>query len=120
MCCARLGGNDTYIVRNTATTIIESASEGDNDKAAASTSFALGAGVAVEQLSTTSSVGTAAINLTGNALSQTIIGNAGNNVLRSGKGLPDTMIGLGGNDIYRVSQCRAISSLRQLVWARTG
>ena len=98
-----LGGNDVYIVRNMGTLIEEVASQGSNDRVAASTDYALGAGVHVERLSTTSNGGLANINLTGNALAQTIIGNAGRNVLHDGgPGASNVLRGLEGDDLYRI------------------
>jgi len=97
-----LAGNDTYIVRNAATVIIEGAGQGTADRVAANLSFALAADDNIEIMTTTSSGGTSAISLTGNALVQSITGNAGANVLRTGGGAADTLAGLGGNDTYRV------------------
>jgi Ca2+-binding RTX toxin-like protein len=74
-----------------------------NDAAIASTSYTLGARMEVELLRTTANGGTAAINLTGNASFQTIIGNSGDNVLNDGgAGDNDTLIGGKGNDTYRI------------------
>ena len=96
-------GNDVFYVNSQADVVIEFAGEGDADRVTASSDYGLAAGVEVEQLRTTSSGGSASIDLTGNALSQTITGNAGANVLSDGgKGASDTLIGLGGNDTYRV------------------
>lgn len=95
-----LAGDDTYIVDNAGDIILEDA--GDlADTVGASVSYVLTAGAEVETLRTTSMSGTGAINLTGNAFSQTIVGNAGANTLKGGGGL-DTLQGLGGNDIYLV------------------
>ncbi|MEQ1952267.1 hypothetical protein [Mesorhizobium sp. CN2-181] len=95
-------GADTYYVDNLGDTVVEEIT-GGIDIVAASASYRLGAAAAVENLRTTSSSGTSALELTGNTLTQEIIGNAGANVLHDGgAGTPDTMIGLGGNDIYRV------------------
>ncbi|MFI0843499.1 CHRD domain-containing protein [Mesorhizobium sp. IMUNJ 23232] len=95
-----LAGDDTYFVDNAGDVILEDA--GDlADIVATNTNYVLTAGAEVETLRTTSMGGTGAINLTGNAFSQTIVGNAGINVLKGGGGL-DTLSGLGGNDIYLV------------------
>ncbi|KQU09489.1 calcium-binding protein [Rhizobium sp. Leaf453] len=57
----------------------------------------------IESLRTSSSTGTVQINLTGNAFSQSITGNAADNTLSDGgPGGADTLRGLLGNDIYRV------------------
>ena len=95
-------GNDTYIVRSAGTTIDEVAGRGTSDRVAAALDYALAADDDIELMTTTSTAGTAAIDLTGNALAQTITGNAGDNVLHSGGGAADVLQGLGGNDVYRV------------------
>ncbi|MDQ6438272.1 M10 family metallopeptidase C-terminal domain-containing protein [Mesorhizobium sp. LHD-90] len=98
-----LGGNDTYRVYNSGDVVIESSTQGSADKVLAAVDYALGAGVHVEFLATDSAAGTAAIDLTGNALKQDITGNAGANILHDGgAGAADVLRGLGGNDIYRV------------------
>jgi serralysin len=97
-----LGGNDSYIVRNAGDRVLETAEQGTADRVYASVSYVLTSGAAVEILSTTADSGTGSINLTGNALAQTILGNAGNNRLESGIGAADTLRGLGGNDTYIV------------------
>jgi Ca2+-binding RTX toxin-like protein len=89
--------NDTYVIRSGLETIVELANEGTADRVAATVSYTLAAGAEVEEMSTTNSAGTGAINLSGNELVQEITGNAGNNRL-DGKGGADTLKGLGGND----------------------
>jgi Ca2+-binding RTX toxin-like protein len=93
-------GNDTYAVDNAGDVVIEGQDEGTADSVSASVSYVLGAGVHVERLQTTKAAGTAAINLTGNALAQTITGNAGANILKDGGGAGDVLKGLGGDDVY--------------------
>ena len=73
-------GNDTYVVDAAGDTVTEAASEG-TDTVQAWISYTLGANV--ENLTLT---GTGAINGTGNALDNTLIGNTGNNVLSGGAG----------------------------------
>ncbi|MDQ6433936.1 calcium-binding protein [Mesorhizobium sp. LHD-90] len=98
-----LGGDDTYFVDSADDVVVEVALEGEADLVATSADYVLGAGVDVEILRTTANGGTSAIDLTGNALQQTIIGNAGANILHDGGvGAADTMTGLDGNDTYRV------------------
>ena len=97
-----LGGSDRYIVYNSGDLIFETATEGGADRVLAGVSYKLGAGVHIEILTTTSSAGTGAIDLTGNEVKQEIVGNAGANVLHSGGGAADLMRGLFGNDTYRV------------------
>ena len=60
--------------------------------------YTLVAGVSIETLSTTNTVGTAAINLFGNELANTIYGNSGINTLDGGGG-NDTLAGYGGDDM---------------------
>jgi trimeric autotransporter adhesin len=86
-------GNDTYVVDNVGDVVTELAS-GGTDRIEASVSYTLADNV--ENLTLT---GTAAINGTGNALANTIIGNAGNNVLNTGGGAGDQLIGGQGNDL---------------------
>ncbi len=96
-------GNDIIYVNVQSDVVIEAAGEGAADRVAASSSYALSKTAHVEFLRTTSSGGTAAINLMGNALSQEITGNAGQNILHDGgKGAADVMKGGGGSDTYRV------------------
>jgi serralysin len=97
-----LGGDDVYRVFNAGDTITETAGNGVNDRVITVISYTLGAGDNIELFTTDASAGLANLTLTGNELSQTIIGNAGNNVLRSMTGAPDVLQGLGGNDVYRV------------------
>ena len=94
-------GDDTYIVDSTADVTIELGLEG-NDAVLTQVSYALTTGASVEYLSTTNHSGTAAIDLTGNYLDQTIIGNYGNNVITGGVG-SDVMIGFFGDDTYIVN-----------------
>ena len=91
-------GNDSYFVNHSSAVILERAGAG-YDTVLASVSYALEADASIEQLRTSSDRGTAKINLTGNDLAQTIIGNAGNNVIES-KGGADALWGLGGKDIF--------------------
>lgn len=69
-------GNDSYIVDNAADKVFEAAG-GGADKVYASVSYVLAAGQEIETLRTTVIAGIDAINLTGNELGQTLMGNAG-------------------------------------------
>jgi serralysin len=93
-------GDDRYFVDSVDDIVIEFSNQG-NDRVLSKVSYVLGTNVAVETLSTDNTAGTAAINLTGNALGQTIIGNNGSNAL-VGAGGPDTLSGLFGDDRYFV------------------
>lgn len=91
-------GNTTYVVSHSSAIILERAGEG-TDAVLTSVSYALQAQSSIEQLRTSSDTGTASINLTGNGIVQSIIGNAGNNII-NGKGGSDALWGLGGNDTF--------------------
>jgi Ca2+-binding RTX toxin-like protein len=105
-----LQGDDLYLVQGTGETVTELAGEGadtirflGNDRTAAT--FALNGGAAIEFLDMGGANGTDALNLTGNAFSQQVTGNGGNNILNGGgatSGAGDTLVGLGGNDTYLV------------------
>ncbi|WP_442579083.1 M10 family metallopeptidase C-terminal domain-containing protein [Mesorhizobium sp. ASY16-5R] len=97
-----LSGNDIYRIGNTNTKIIETSAQGSADRVTAMVSYVLGPGVYVETLTTTLSTGTTAINLTGNALHQEIVGNSGVNILRDGSGMADLLRGLSGSDTYQI------------------
>ncbi|MBC7437025.1 MAG: putative Ig domain-containing protein, partial [Bdellovibrionales bacterium] len=84
-------GNDIYFVDNAGDVVTEAASAG-TDGVNASISYTLGANL--ENLTLT---GTAAINATGNGLTNTLIGNSASNKLYGGAGA-DKLIGGGGND----------------------
>jgi Ca2+-binding RTX toxin-like protein len=88
-------GNDSYYVDNTGDVVSEAANAG-TDVVRSSVSYTLGANL--ENLILT---GTAAINGTGNALNNILIGNTANNVLNGGTGA-DRMAGGLGNDSYYV------------------
>ena len=93
---AGLLGDDWLFVDNAGDVIYELAGEG-NDRVFASLSYTLAAGVSVETLTTSSNNGTAAINLTGNALANAVYGNAGANTIDGGGGV-DFLAGLAGDD----------------------
>jgi Ca2+-binding RTX toxin-like protein len=97
-------GNDTYIINSATDNIVELAGGGTLDQALASVSFALAAGDNIEFLQTNNITGVGLINLTGNEIAQTIIGNAGANILNGGiDALSDTLAGFGGNDTYIIN-----------------
>lgn len=88
-------GDDTYRIDNANDLIVETGV--GIDKAIASVSYTLRAGVSVETLTTDNDAGTAAINLTGNELANRVVGNAGANTLHGGSG-NDRLEGLDGSD----------------------
>ena len=90
--------NDTYYVDNAADLVFELGGEG-MDTVRASASYALPAGADVELLATGSDIGTAAINLTGNASGNAVRGNDGNNVINGGNG-NDELTGRAGMDWF--------------------
>ena len=94
-----LGGDDTYRVYDSADRVIEIAGDGSADRVVTAVSFALASDDDIEVLCANGSRGTAAINLTGNALAQRITGNAGNNRI-DGRSGSDILTGGEGEDIF--------------------
>jgi Ca2+-binding RTX toxin-like protein len=98
-----IGGteDDIYTVDSQGDVIVEAAGSGLADTVRASASFALAADDDIERLQTDNAAGTEAINLTGNAIAQTITGNEGANVLDGGTDtVVDVLIGGGGDDTF--------------------
>ncbi|NAS95342.1 HlyJ hemolysin-like protein [Pseudomonas syringae pv. actinidifoliorum] len=97
-------GSDTYVVDSASDAVTENAGEG-TDTVESSVTWTLGANV--ENLTLT---GTSALNGTGNALDNTLVGNSAVNTLTGGagndrldgKGGADKLVGGAGNDIYVV------------------
>lgn len=89
------GGDDLYIVDNVGDIVTEAAGEG-TDTVRSSVTYALGGNI--EHLILT---GSAAINGTGNALTNAITGNSAANILDGGAGA-DRLLGGAGDDIYIV------------------
>ncbi|WP_322981692.1 calcium-binding protein [Pseudomonas sp. C11] len=89
-----LGGNDTYIV-GAGDTVIEEAN-GGIDLVKVYVSYVLG-----DNLENLSLLGSDNLNATGNALTNTLIGNDGNNTLDGGAGV-DKLLGGKGDDTYIV------------------
>jgi Ca2+-binding RTX toxin-like protein len=102
-------GNDSYVVDQAGDAISEVAGQGE-DTVIAKASYALGAGVSVETMTTVNGSATTAINLIGNELAQSLYGNAGDNIL-TGMGGADYLVGGAGNDKYYVDQSDFISEL---------
>ena len=103
-------GNDTYYVDNTLDAVIETADEGI-DTVISSVSYTLG----FEQENLVLS-GKAALNGTGNALNNYIVGNTAVNILNGGDGDDtldgglgaDTMIGGVGNDTFYIDNTKDV------------
>jgi Ca2+-binding RTX toxin-like protein len=93
-------GNDAFVVDNAGDLVFE-ASGGGVDRVFASTSYTLQAGQEIEGLQLLAATGSANLNLTGNAISQSLVGNNGANVINGGVGR-DAMTGRGGDDTYIV------------------
>ncbi len=89
-------GNDTYKVDQTGDIVTEAASAGVDTVLSTALAYTLGANV--ENLTFT---GSGDFTGTGNALANTIVGDAGNDTLNGGTGV-DTLIGGAGNDTYIV------------------
>jgi Ca2+-binding RTX toxin-like protein len=94
-------GDDTYLVSHSSALILERSGEG-YDTAKASVSYALAAGVSIENLMTNSDAAKTTINLTGNEFTQNVRGNDGSNVI-DGKDGADQLWGLGGKDAFQFS-----------------
>ena len=93
-------GDDTYVINSTTDNITEFAGGGTADRAKVSVNFTLAVGDNIEILETTNAALTTALNLTGNEIAQTVIGNRGNNILNGGRG-NDILTGGVGNDTFR-------------------
>lgn len=92
-------GNDTYYVSTSGARVLEVAGEG-YDTVFSSVDYALDTGVSVEKLATRSESGADPIDLGGNELAQSIIGNTGINIL-SGDGGDDQLFGRAGDDLLQ-------------------
>ncbi|WP_244956111.1 M10 family metallopeptidase C-terminal domain-containing protein, partial [Rhizobium changzhiense] len=95
-------GNDTYMVDNAGDSVAENAAAGTDTVKTVLANYTLGNNV--EILSYTGSTN---FTGTGNALANTIIGGAGNDLLDGGAG-NDTLVGGAGNDIYVVDSASDI------------
>jgi Ca2+-binding RTX toxin-like protein len=101
-----LAGNDTYVVSNASTDIVE-VTGGGTDLVKASVDYVLDDNV--ENLTLT---GSSPLDGTGNALANTITGNSGINTLSGGTdALVDTLVGGAGNDIYVVGTGDVVTEL---------
>ncbi|MDO8976781.1 M10 family metallopeptidase C-terminal domain-containing protein [Reyranella sp.] len=98
-----VGGNDTYIVDDIGDIVFESPGDG-NDTVRASVSFTLSSNVETLVLT-----GAGNIDGTGNELSNSLFGNAGDNKL-DGKEGADGMSGGAGNDTYVVDNVSDVVS----------
>jgi len=88
------GGSDTYVVDNAGDVVTEDAG-GGNDRVLSQVSYTLSDQVETLQLTTSK-----ALDATGSAQANTLIGNGGVNVL-DGRGGSDTLTGGGGDDIFQ-------------------
>ncbi|HVQ08596.1 MAG TPA: calcium-binding protein [Allosphingosinicella sp.] len=100
-------GNDTFYVWSDQfpdVSIIENGGEGNDIVRlfGSSGGYVLNDGASVETMTIDDLNSTTALSLTGNDLTQTIIGNKGNNSLDGGSGGNDILIGGDGNDTYHV------------------
>lgn len=98
-------GDDTYLVYSQGDSVVEQVDSGA-DILYTTISYNLGENQ-VEAMSVADQMTLGPINLTGNYVSQTIVGNYGDNILNGGSGV-DTLIGLFGNDTYVVGDSRIV------------
>ncbi|WP_232631394.1 calcium-binding protein [Methylobacterium sp. Leaf118] len=105
-------GNDTYIIDNAGDRVGEGLG-GGRDAVATSVSFTLTAGQEIEELRVLQSVGDRAIDLSGNAFNQTIIGNNGVNILNGGWG-NDVLTGRGGADTFVFSNAPGTGNIDRI------
>ena len=94
-------GDDNHLVDDALDKVVEAVG-GGIDRVSASVSYVLDAAAEIETLAAISAAATTAINLTGNGLDNTVVGNAGVNILDGGSGGIDRLEGLGGGDEYYV------------------
>ena len=94
-------GDDAFVVDDVADVIFEE-DGGGKDIVRSLVSFTLNSGAHVEILQPLGLAGMAPINLTGNELDNSILGNAGDNILDGGSGGLDRLKGFGGGDVYFV------------------
>jgi Ca2+-binding RTX toxin-like protein len=92
-------GDDTYWVDSAGDVASEAAGGGGNDRVFTTVSHALDNLSEVEVLGTAASAGTTAIDLTGSAYANRLIGNDGDNVLNGAFGR-DTLTGGAGQDAF--------------------
>ncbi|MEA3012083.1 MAG: hypothetical protein QOD42_628 [Sphingomonadales bacterium] len=96
--------DDTYRIQDADDVVIETVGQGGNDSIFVDVSlgsYAMQAGVAVENLAAFDALSIAAFNLTGNEFDNRITGSAGVNTLIGGGG-NDVLIGGDGGDFYRI------------------
>jgi hypothetical protein len=113
-----LGGDDIYYIDVASTRTVEETG-GGNDKIYVSVSYVLDAGLEIELLSTGSTAGTTAINLTGNAVGQILSGNNGVNFL-DGKGGHDTLFGFGAADTFAFTSALGGGNVANIADFHTG
>ncbi|HEX6742532.1 MAG TPA: hypothetical protein VF079_12150, partial [Sphingomicrobium sp.] len=99
---AAMQAGNSYTVSSAATLVLEGAGGVGQDVVKTSVSYVLAGGSEIEVLRTTNDKGKTALDLTGNDFDQSIVGNAGNNVLE-GKGGADVFTGGAGNDRFVLS-----------------
>jgi Ca2+-binding RTX toxin-like protein len=112
-------GNDTFYVDAIGDVVNEFAGEGGLDRVVASASYALSATADVELLETATQSGTAAINLVGSSVSNSINGNDGANVL-DGRGGNDILTGYGGADTFQFGTALGATNVDTIIGFVTG
>jgi len=107
------GGNDIYAIDNMNDRVVEDPG-GGNDAIYTTLSYNLAAGHSIEVLAARDNSLTAALNLTGNDLANTVMGNNGANVLNGGGGA-DVLVGFGGADTFAFTTAAAAGNADYIV-----
>jgi Ca2+-binding RTX toxin-like protein len=113
-------GSDIYVVNNAGDRVFETTTSastvnaGGTDTVQSSVSFSLDASVGVRFVENLYLTGTGAINGTGNALANTLIGNSGDNLLNGGLGV-DMLIGGAGADGFVFNTVLSTANIDRIV-----
>jgi Ca2+-binding RTX toxin-like protein len=110
-------GNDTYYVDSALDVVTELAGGGTLDHVKASVSYVLAAAANIEFLETANALLATAVNLTGNALGNTITGNKGANIITGGLGHDDMTGGLGRDvfDFNLITETTKVATTRDFI-----
>lgn len=111
-------GSDTFYVDDNQDYLVEAVAPGD-DRVATSTSYALPNDADIERFEAITLNATVALDLVGNQFGQTIVGNAGTNII-DGKGGNDELFGGAGADQFRFSSALGAGNVDRILDLQTG